>query len=130
MRTKTPTVGVDSWTGVALLPSGVRLDSPAWFAWLAAPTTTGFAYPVFNPAQGYSEGFLSVRKERRTRGGVYWTAYWHVGGRLRKVYLGRSERVTAAQLHHVATLLLARVTGTPQSTALPPASEQACGSTG
>jgi hypothetical protein len=28
----------------------------------------------------------SAAKERRQRGHVYWTAYWRVGGRLRKVY--------------------------------------------
>lgn len=114
MRTKTATVDVDPWTGVARLPTGVRLDSPAWFAWLAAPATNSFAYPVFNPAQGYIEGFLSVRKERRTRGDVYWTAYCHLGGRLRKAYLGRSERVTDARLAAVAATMLAHTRPAPR----------------
>ena len=45
---------------------------------------------------------MTVRKERRARGGTYWTAYWWVGGRLRKTYLGRSPAVTSARLRAVA----------------------------
>ena len=91
------------------LDGGIRLDTPAWFAWLAAPATTSFSYPVDNPAQGYIEGFMTVRKERRVRGGVYWTAYWHVQRRLHKVYLGRTETLTDARLQDVAAALLLRV---------------------
>ena len=111
MRTTTPTVWRAWPTGVATLDldGGIRLDTPAWFAWLAAPTTTSFSYPVDNPAQGYIEGFMTVCKERRTRGGVYWTAYWHVQRRLRKVYLGRTQTLTDARLQDVAAALLVQV---------------------
>ena len=111
MRTKTPTVWHDWPDGTATLaaPERVRLDSPAWFAWLAAATTTSFAYPVDNPAGGYIEGFMTVRKERRERGGCYWVAYWRVGGRLCKAYLGRPEAVTAAHLQAVAAAWFAQI---------------------
>jgi hypothetical protein len=117
MRTKTPVVGVDTATGVALLPSGIRVDSAAWFAWLAAPSTTSFAYPVLAPEQGYIVGFLTLRREPRTRGGLYWSAYWHVGRRVHKAYVGPAERVTAARLHAVATSLRAKVEGRSASPA-------------
>jgi len=49
----------------------LRLDTPAWFAWLEAATTTSFAYPLFDPGKGYIVGRMTVRKERRRRGGAY-----------------------------------------------------------
>ncbi len=45
----------------------IQVGTPAWFQWLAAPTTTSFSYPVYNPAGGYIDGFMTVRKERRQR---------------------------------------------------------------
>ena len=72
---------------------------------VSEPTTTRFAYPLFDPAEGYIVGRMTVRKERRERGGVYWTAYRRTCGRLRKVYLGRSETLTHARLEAIARLL-------------------------
>lgn len=86
----------------------VVLDTPAWVAWLEDPATTSFAFPVDNPVRGYIEGFMTVRKERRERGGVYWTAYWRVRGRLRKVYLGAPTAVTAARLQAIGAAWLAQ----------------------
>jgi hypothetical protein len=82
--------------------AGIRLDTPAWLAWLEAETTTRFAYPVFDPAHGYVAGFMTVRKEQRQRGGVYWVAYRRCQGRLRKVYLGRAATLTQARLDTIA----------------------------
>jgi hypothetical protein len=113
MRTKTPTVWEDLCTGEARLEEGPRLDSPGWRAWLSDPATTSFAYPVYNARQGYIEGFMTVRKERRQRGGSYWTAYWRVGGRLRKVYLGACPAVTAARLQAIAVAWLAQALAAP-----------------
>ena len=48
---------------------------PQWFAWLEAPENCCFSYALLNHAKGYIDGFMTVRKERRQRGGVYWTAY-------------------------------------------------------
>lgn len=84
----------------------VWLDTPAWFAWLEAATTTRFAYPLVDASKGYSIGVLTVRKERRTRGGAYWTAYRRAGTRVRKVYLGRTGTVTQARLNALAHTFL------------------------
>lgn len=48
---------------------------------------------------------MTVRKERRQRGGVYWTAYRRQGRRLCKIYLGPSLSVTKARLREVADRL-------------------------
>lgn len=106
MSAKTPTVSAGGLYDPAA-PDRIDLDSPAWWAWLAAPTTTRFAYPLYDPAVGYTIGFMTVRKEGRQRGGRYWTAYRRAGARLRKVYLGRSETVTAARLQAIAEVLRA-----------------------
>jgi hypothetical protein len=53
----------------------IHLDSPQWFAWLEAPENDAFSYALHNHAKGYIDGFMTVRKERRQRGGAYWSAY-------------------------------------------------------
>lgn len=85
----------------------IPLDSPQWFAWLDAPENNGFAYALLNHAKGYINGFMTVRKERRQRGGAYWTAYRRQGRRLRKIYLGPSSALTEARLAEVAARLYA-----------------------
>ena len=90
----------------------IWLDRPAWFVWLDAPTTTRFAYPLFDPRCGYSVGVMSVRKEQRQRGGWYWSAYRRAGAQLRKHYLGRSATLTHARLAAVATWMLAQTAST------------------
>ena len=105
MSAQTPTVSA-CWVYDAAQPGwSVRLDTAAWVAWLEEPTTTRFAYPLFDPAKGYIVGRMTVRKERRERGGAYWTAYRRTGGCLRKVYLGRSATLTQARLEAIARLL-------------------------
>jgi hypothetical protein len=69
MSAKTPTVSAHWVYDPAQPAAGIRLDTPAWLAWLDAETTTRFAYPVFDPAHGYLAGFMTVRKEQRQRGG-------------------------------------------------------------
>ncbi len=83
----------------------IMLDSPAWFAWLEAPTTTRFSYPLFDPAAGYIMGFMTVRKEQRKRGTSYWSVYRRCQGRVQRVYLGRSVTLTDARLNAIATSL-------------------------
>ena len=85
--------------------TAIRLDSTAWFAWLAAPTTTSFSYPLYDPACGYIVGFMTVRKEQRQRGGMYWTVFRRCRGRVRKIYLGQTTTVTQARLHAIAEML-------------------------
>ncbi len=82
--------------------SSIPLDSPEWFAWLEAASTTSFSYSLFDAARGYSVGFMTVSKERRERGGLYWRVARRVGGRVRKVYLGPSAVVTDARLSAIA----------------------------
>jgi hypothetical protein len=86
----------------------LHLDTPAGFAWLEAPTTTRFSYALFNRTQGYIDGFMTVRKERRQRGHAYWTVYRRQGPRLRKVYLGPSTALTHARLEQLAAQLRPR----------------------
>ena len=110
MSRHTPTVAAGTLYDPATPASHIRLDSPAWQAWLAAPTTTCFAYPLHDQRRGYIAGFMTVRKEGRRRGGAYWTVYRRVGAQLRKVYLGRAETVTHARLEAIAQGLLAEAT--------------------
>lgn len=84
----------------------IRLDSAAWWAWLGAASTNRFAYPIADPKAGWICGRMTVRKEQRRRGGDYWVAYWRANGRLRKIYLGRSEQVSALRLAAVAAQFL------------------------
>ena len=86
----------------------IQLDTPAWFAWLDAPSTTRFSYALFNRAQGYIDGFMTVRKERRQRGNTDWVVYRRQGPRLRKIYVGASTRLTQAHLAQIAQRLHAR----------------------
>jgi LuxR family transcriptional regulator, maltose regulon positive regulatory protein len=86
----------------------IPLDSPQWFAWLETPAHVGFSYALYNASQGYIDGFITLRKERRQRGGAYWTAYRRQGRRLRKLYLGPSAALTHARLEEVASHLRVR----------------------
>ncbi|GAC1430830.1 MAG: hypothetical protein NVSMB62_28080 [Acidobacteriaceae bacterium] len=80
----------------------IPLDSEAWFTWLEEPTTTSFSYPLVDTGRGYIVGFMTVRKERRQRGQGYWTVFRRSAGRLRKVYVGRSQVVTDTRLRMIA----------------------------
>jgi hypothetical protein len=80
----------------------IHLDTPAWFVWLDAPSTTRFSYALFNRAQGYIDGFMTVRKEQRQRGGAYWSVYRRQGPHVRKIYVGPSTALTHTQLEQLA----------------------------
>jgi hypothetical protein len=113
MGTKRPTVWVEAWSvpPVAWLEelgqgtARIRLDTAEWNAWLDG-TGGSFAYQVFNPGRGYIEGFMTVRKEGRQRGGNYWRVYRRCGAKVRKVYLGRTEAVTNERLAAIARAFL------------------------
>jgi len=110
MAQKPPTIGMvwsgqERWTELArpaALGGPIRLDTAAWFAWLEMPNAVSFAYPIMDTTAGWIAGYMTVRKERRSRGAYYWVAYRRRVGRLRKVYLGRSTQVTSARLATVA----------------------------
>ena len=82
----------------------IAVDSPAWAAWLRDPATRSFSF------RG-SSGTFTARKEDRAGGEDYWSAYRKLGGKLRKVYLGKAERLTLARLEDAATVLAARGEG-------------------
>lgn len=86
----------------------IRLETPAWFTWLEAPTTTRFSYALFNRARGFIDGFMTVRKEQRQRGTAYWSVYRRQGQRLCKVYVGPSAALTQARLEQIAAQLRPR----------------------
>ena len=71
----------EPWEG-----STVAVGSASWIAWLADPATRSFSFRS-------PRGAYTARKERRTRGGEYWTAYRRHSGRLRKTYLGKADLV-------------------------------------
>ena len=104
MAYKTPRVSDGGLCDDRSPQSWIPLDSPAWFAWLAAPDNVCFTYALLSHRLGYIYGFITVRKERRQRGGVYWSGYRRQGRRLRKHYLGRSAELTQARLAQAAAL--------------------------
>lgn len=106
MSAKTPRVSEAAVYAPELPDGRIRLDSAAWFGWLEQETTRSFSYPLFDARCGYIIGFMTVRKEARRRGGQYWSVYRRQGRRMRKIYLGQSERVTRARLAEVAESLL------------------------
>ena len=114
MARKLPTVWV-AFSGTATqmeveMPDSteraIRLESAGWWGWLERATVRSFAYPIYDQQAGYIRGFMTVRKERRERGSDYWAAYRRVGGRLRKIYLGRSAELTQRQLAAIAERFL------------------------
>lgn len=116
MATKPPRISEQRVYDGALAEGSVQLDTPAWFGWLAAETTTRFSYPLFDPQVGYIVGFLTVRKERRQRGSEYWVAYRRIEGHVRKVYLGRSEAVTAQRLQAIASRMQGKEVASSEQT--------------
>lgn len=102
MKRKLPTVMEGRVYDPARPDRAIVLDSPAWFVWLEAATTKRFSYPLFDPRVGYSVGFMTVRKERRERGGWYWSVFRRAGTRVHKIYLGRTATLTHTRLAAVA----------------------------
>ena len=74
----------------------IEIGAAAWYAWLETPDVRRFAFE-------HSAGRFTARKERKQRGGWYWTAYRQIDGKLRKSYLGKSAELSLARLLTVAT---------------------------
>ncbi len=72
---------------------GFEPDTGQWFAWLERIPSFRF--------QG-RRGHFTARKETRKRGSVYWIAYRHVKGKLRKQYIGVPATVTITRLEELA----------------------------
>jgi ATP/maltotriose-dependent transcriptional regulator MalT len=77
----------------------VRVGSQQWWEWLADEHTTTFRFSD-------TVGSFTARCELK-RGGWYWYAYRKREGRLRKVYLGKTEELTPERLADVASTLTA-----------------------
>jgi len=105
MAAKLPRISEQWVYDVEVGQGSVQLDTATWFAWLEAPTTAHFSYPLFDPRCGYIVGFMTVRKEQRQRGGSYWVVFRRKGARVRKIYLGRSATVTHERLELIAKQL-------------------------
>ncbi|MGB3632712.1 MAG: tetratricopeptide repeat protein [Rubrobacteraceae bacterium] len=92
-------------------PSGgpdIAIGSPSWAAWLGDPATRSFSFR--SPS-----GAFTARKEHRVHGGAYWTAYRRRGGRLRKLYLGKAEKLTLNRLNDAAEALASSDEGAAES---------------
>jgi LuxR family maltose regulon positive regulatory protein len=73
---------------------GIVPDSTEWFSWLQQVPSFHF--------QTRAGSHFTARKESRKRGGVYWIAYRHLQGKLRKQYIGPIAAVTTAGLEEIA----------------------------
>lgn len=73
--------------------STIGIDSAEWFKWLSDGPTFAFE------AQGVT---FTVRSENRARGGLYYTAYKKIDGKLRKQYIGPPKAVTGYKLNQAA----------------------------
>jgi LuxR family maltose regulon positive regulatory protein len=76
----------------------IAVGSPSWVDWLREPSTRSFSFSG-------QLGTFTARKERRVHGDEYWTAYRKRGGRLRKAYLGKAEKLTLERLNDAAAVL-------------------------
>src|SRR5919112_2841257 len=76
----------------------IAVGSPSWVAWLRESSTRSFSFSG-------PPGTFTARKERRVHGDDYWTAYRKRGGRLRKAYLGKAEKLTLERLNDAAAVL-------------------------
>ncbi len=77
----------------------------AWFAWLDSVPSFTFHGQC---------GQLTVRKESRRRGDMYWYAYRRVGEKMAKKYLGRTIDLIPTRLEEIAAVLTAaEVRSTP-----------------
>jgi predicted ATPase/DNA-binding CsgD family transcriptional regulator len=76
----------------------LMIGTSAWYRWLQTATT--FTYTS-------DQGSFTARREQagNKRGGWYWRAYQRHAGRLRRVYLGRTEELTPERLSAAAMQL-------------------------
>src|SRR6266516_2298942 len=76
------------------------VESAEWYRWLDTVSVFAFKSP---------HGSFTARKEQASnrRGGWYWKAYRKRGGILYRAYLGKSEELTLATMHAIASQLAA-----------------------
>ena len=83
-----------------LLP--VVVGSESWYAWLAHEQNQSFSFKNHL-------GTFTARRERK-RHGWYWYIYHKRNGKLRKAYLGKTEKITLERLNVVSTTLVSQST--------------------
>lgn len=88
----------------------IKADSAAWFEWLRHPQHSSFSYQT-------SAATITVRRERK-RNGWYWYAYRAVDGKLRKVYLGKTDDLTMGHLREATVALLGETAPTERAPGL------------
>ncbi len=78
-------------------PFPVVVGTDAWYTWLIDQHIQSFSFK-------HPLGTFTARRERK-RHGWYWYAYSKRAGRLRKAYLGKTEKLTLERLNAVAVLI-------------------------
>lgn len=84
--------------------AAIVVGCAAWYAWVADECHRSFHFT--HPA-----GEFTARKEQKQRGQWYWVAYRQVHGKLYKVYLGKSETLSAERLCAAAQTLAQAANG-------------------
>ncbi len=84
----------------------VQAIHPRVFSWLGITPDSARWFQLLQQIPSFHfhgrRGHFTARKEKRTRGGVYWIAYRHMQGKLRKKYIGPIASVTIARLEEIA----------------------------
>jgi predicted ATPase/DNA-binding CsgD family transcriptional regulator len=80
----------------------VIVGSESWYAWLANEQNQSFSFKNHL-------GTFTARRERK-RHCWYWYAYHKRNGKLRKAYLGKTEKITLERLNVVSTTLVSQST--------------------
>lgn len=83
--------------GVGDQPVPIVVGTDAWYTWLMDQHIQSFSFR-------HPLGTFTARRERK-RQSWYWYAYRKRAGRLRKVYLGKTEDLTLERLNAAATFL-------------------------
>lgn len=85
---------INTQTPQGLTSTTVDDENTGWEHWLSQVSSFAF--------HGRNGEHFTARKERRQRGGEYWTAYRKVNGKLRRKYLGTSADLALHLLENVA----------------------------
>jgi hypothetical protein len=72
----------------------ISIDTPYWLDWLQQPTTSSFRYQAGNAS------FTAIKETRRNR--PVWYAHKRLQGTLKRLYLGKTENLTAHKLADTA----------------------------
>src|SRR5260370_37740572 len=83
----------------------VHAIHPIVFSWLAITPDSARWFQLLQQIPSFHFhgrcGYFTARKEKRARG-VYWIAYRHMQGKLRKKYIGAPAAVTIVRLEEIA----------------------------